>query len=780
MLVEISIFAFFVSHVFSTLHYVDVTSKRSLKVERLRGTILRLDEVLTMSARMAAASGDLKWEKRYRQFEPELDQAIKDAEELVPSHANQATAKITQDANDKLVDMENRSFKLVEIRHSKEALGLLLGDEYSKQKDIYAKSANDYSLEMQRSVDLTEREERTRANRSLAITAFGLLTLLSAWTTVLVSLRRWKRALLEASVEQGKTEEALHQVLSGARCLLWQAEVEETPFGLRCEISIQEEDSAWRWLQLTQRGDCSYTQSWSAARKIANGSSLEEDICKAVRSEKATIVHRFLCGDREGASRWLYEDISVERISSGSWRVIGACTDVTELKEAEERLEHQALHDVLTDLPNRQLVMERLASALERASGNAISVAVMFIDFDNFKVINDSLGHEAGDQFLLARVETIKQCIRPGDTLARLGGDEFLVILEGLPANSETIPSQIGKSIISRFQQPVQIQSQDIYSGVSIGIAVSQADCTAVSLIRDADTAMYHVKADGKSNYSCFHNGMNDRVNEQLEIESGLRAAVSRQEFVVHYQPLVDLSSGRIMGTEALVRWQHPEKGLIYPIKFIPVAEDTGLIIPIGYWVLHEACRQTKEWQDANPSEELMTISVNLSGRQLQRSDVVARVVEVLEATQLSPRSLKLEITESLMMKDLDETIKKLHELKAHGIQLAIDDFGTGYSSLASLVQLPIDTIKIDRAFVARLGRFPDANATIAALVALGTALNMDVTGEGVESVEQLEMLHELGCTVGQGFLFSKPISGPDLTLRLEEGVTSCQSISAA
>ena len=432
--------------------------------------------------------------------------------------------------------------------------------------------------------------------------------------------------------------------------------------------------------------------------------------------------------------------------------------EITIRKAFEEQITHQAFHDALTGLPNRALFLNRLELAWSRAQHTHGHIAVIFVDLDNFKTINDSLGHQEGDQLLLTLAERLMKCVRVGDTVARLGGDEFILLLEQIPQVEDAI--QVAERIIEMLHVPILIHNQKVFASASIGISyATDMSGQPEDLLRHADTAMYEAKASGKATYSLFDASMNDRVIEHMEIETGLRSALDRREFYLLYQPLIELETGHLSGAEALLRWKHPTRGLIPPGKFISIAEESGLIVSIGYWVLEEACRQAREWIEAYPNLGPFSINVNFSGKQLQRADAVERVRAILAKTGLPPAMLKLEITESVMMVDLDHTLAKLHQLKELGIKLAMDDFGTGYSSMANLNLFPLDTIKLDRAFINRLDDKGASASVVEAIIMLSRALHMDVTGEGIETQEQLHRLIALGCATGQGFYFARPLS---------------------
>jgi len=470
------------------------------------------------------------------------------------------------------------------------------------------------------------------------------------------------------------------------------------------------------------------------------------------REEPATAAYRLRCKD--GELRWLETTARAVRDESGVRELVSVTRDISERKQAEIELSHAALHDTLTRLPNRALFLDRLGLALRRTERRSGSVAVLFCDLDRFKVVNDSLGHDAGDRLLVDVAKRIVTALRPADTVARFGGDEFTILCEDIAGEIEA--ATIAQRIVDVFRDPFLLEDGEVFLATSLGIAIARGnDDRAEDLIRDADAAMYRAKERGKGRYEIFDEAMRADAVARLETESALRRAVERGELRLHYQPEVDLATGDVHGFEALVRWDHPARGLLGPNAFIPLAEETGLIVPIGEWVLREACTEAARW--ATVTSEPLTLSVNLSARQLAQQDLVAMVRRAMAETGINPATLCLEITESAVMESGSATTAQLRALKSLGIRLAIDDFGTGFSSLAHLRRFPVDTLKIDGTFVAGLGHEPQDASIAAAVISLSHALGLDTVAEGIETEEQLTILRGLGCDLGQGYLFGRP-----------------------
>jgi diguanylate cyclase (GGDEF)-like protein/PAS domain S-box-containing protein len=445
--------------------------------------------------------------------------------------------------------------------------------------------------------------------------------------------------------------------------------------------------------------------------------------------------------------------------------------DVSERREFEEQLSHQAFHDSLTGLANRVLFRDRVTHALERQERDQRPVSVLFMDLDDFKTVNDSLGHAAGDGLLGEVGERIREILRAPDTAARLGGDEFAVLLED--SGDGIGAADVADRLIQSLDAPFHLENKEVFVRASIGIAVAEPGDHEIddveALMRNADVAMYMAKERGKNRYQMFEPEMHETALRRLELKADLQRALEHGEFILNYQPVIELDTGRISGVEALIRWIHPDRGLVPPLDFIPLAEETGLIVPIGRWVLREACTYAAGLYERFPSDHPLHMAVNLSAKQLARADIVDDIRAIMQETGIDPSSLILEITESVMMADMELSIARLTELKELGVQIAIDDFGTGYSSLNYVRRFPVDILKVDKSFIDGVSEGGESSALTAAVIELAGILNLKPVAEGIERVDQLERLLELHCELGQGFYFAKPLESASLEELLAE-----------
>jgi diguanylate cyclase (GGDEF)-like protein len=434
-----------------------------------------------------------------------------------------------------------------------------------------------------------------------------------------------------------------------------------------------------------------------------------------------------------------------------------------------KQITHSAEHDFLTGLPNRMLLNDRISQAIASAHRRAKQVAVLFLDLDGFKHTNDSLGHPIGDKLLQSIAKRLMDCVRGADTVSRQGGDEFVVLLSDL-AQPEDAAVMAGR-MLRAVAEPRCVDRHDLHVTTSIGVSVYPDDgADAETLIKNADTAMYQAKENGRQGYQFFKPAMNARAVERQSIEESLRRALERQEFTLFYQPKISIETGAITGAEALIRWTHPTRGPISPAQFIPVAEDCGLILPIGRWVLHHACRQAQAWVDAGLRRT--TIAVNVSAMEFRDDDFLTGLFRILKESRLDPQALELELTESVLMKRVESTAAILQTLRKRGVQVAIDDFGTGYSSLSYLRKFPIDTLKIDRTFIGQIVNGADDAAIVKAVISMAQSLRLRVVAEGVETLEELEFLHSHHCDEAQGYFFSHPVPAPKFARLLETGIS--------
>jgi diguanylate cyclase (GGDEF)-like protein/PAS domain S-box-containing protein len=529
--------------------------------------------------------------------------------------------------------------------------------------------------------------------------------------------------------------------------------------------------------------------SWNPGAERLYGYTAAEAVGRTIdvllpplRVPGRSILHRVAAGERfsghetEARSkdgRIIRVSLAASPIVDADGTVVGISSiaeDISERKALEERLHHQAFHDPLTNLANRALLKDRLKHALARQARSDGLLGVVLLDLDDFKSINDSLGHRAGDELLVSVADRLRRCVREADTLARLGGDEFAILLEDLRHPEDVI--EIAERIVEALSTRFTYEGRDFPVSASVGISLAQpGSATIDDVIRDADVAMYLTKSTAKGTFTVFEPGMHFAVKQRLQLKADLAKALGTDELSLHYQPIIDLPSGEIVGVEALARWQHPERGMVPPAEFIPVAEDSGIIVPLGLWVLETACRQVKHWQEAFETSPGLRISVNVSGRQLEDPRFVGHVGDVLATTGFDPSRLVLEITETVLVTKAEESLEQLRQLKRLGVQLAIDDFGTGYSSLSSLQQLPVDILKVDRSFVARLDGDDEQAVVARAVLSLGRTLQLQTVAEGVESPSQADELRKLDCNMAQGYFFARPADAIGVTALLQDGI---------
>ncbi len=516
-----------------------------------------------------------------------------------------------------------------------------------------------------------------------------------------------------------------------------------------------------RWKEMLGYGDDDVGSSpdeWLGRAHPADREQLEAKLSAHINGQTPHFEIEHRIRHQDGSYRWVISrGLAIRDADGRATRMAGSQTDTTARKNAEQQLIYDAFHDALTGLPNRALFMDRLEHVIASARRHPDYLyAVLFIDLDRFKVINDSMGHVVGDRLLTAVGDRLKACLRPGDTVARLGGDEFAILLENIEDSADA--EEIARRIEVSLGPPHAIDGHEIFSSQSIGIALrSDRYDWPEQILRDADIAMYEAKAAGGSRHEFFDSAMHAGIIDRLQLEADLRAAVERQQgFVLHYQPIVDLKTHGLTGFEALVRWDHPSRGIIYPLDFIPLAEETNLIVPLSDWILRNACRQLRAWQEKHPADPPLTMSVNISSKALLQAGFVKHVASLLDEEQIRPGDLALEVTESVLLEHTATAIASMSKLREMGVHLHLDDFGTGYSSLSYLHNFPVTALKIDREFISRMTA--ENQEIVKTIVALAQSLKVDVIAEGVELDDQLNAIRGMDCPFGQGFLFSKPM----------------------
>jgi diguanylate cyclase (GGDEF)-like protein/PAS domain S-box-containing protein len=601
---------------------------------------------------------------------------------------------------------------------------------------------------------------------------FLFLSLLAVAALVLLLLWQFSTRLTDTLNRTRAAEERYSLAARGANDGLWD-----------WDLTTDQIYYSTRWKEMLGCTDADITtapEEWFGRVHPDDRARLEAEI--GVHRDGLTphfaSEHRMI--DAFGNQRWmLSRGLAIFDANGKAIRIAGSQTDITVRKQVEQQLSHDAHHDVLTGLPNRALFMDRLERALKRARRQPeYHFAVLYLDLDRFKVVNDSLGHRTGDELLVELGQRLLSSVRPDDTVARLGGDEFGILLDGV--SDLQVATLAADRIMAHMEAPFILQSNEVFSGISVGIAYSTADYEVPDqVLRDADIALYRAKAMGRSRHVVFATAMHARAVEQLQVEMDLRRAIERQEFVVYYQPIIALQTGQISSFEALVRWQHPRRGLIGPGEFLHIAEETGLIAPIGWIVLREACRQIRVWQAHFPWLSSLAMSVNVSGTQLAHPDFTTHVSAILRDAGIDGRQLNLEITEAVMTERASGLTDVLAFLKMRGIPLHIDDFGTGYSSLSTLHDLPINTLKIDRSFVSRMGSNGENAEMIVAIITLAHNLGLEVVAEGVETKVQREQLRMLGCDYAQGYLFSRPADAFAAAALLAESRDTSVSLTA-
>ncbi len=580
------------------------------------------------------------------------------------------------------------------------------------------------------------------------------------YETLVILRNITERKLTEKALKESEERYALASLAANDGLWDWDLKNDEVHYSTRWKSMLgYEDDDIGKGIE-----------EWFKRIHPADSEQVEQEIRKHLEGSSTHFENEHRVMHKNGSYRWmLTRGIAVREDDGTPTRMAGSQTDISLRKRAEEQLVRDAFYDVLTGLPNRALFMDRLGHALKRLKRlmDGYGFAVLFLDLDRFKIINDSLGHMTGDALLVETARRLEKCVRPGDTVARLGGDEFVILFDDVrDAESARF---IAERVQSAISTPFYVNSCEVFSSASIGIALSSQEYDRPEdILRDADITMYRAKALGKARVEVFDPSMRAHAVSLLHMETDLRRALERDEFRVYYQPIVALGTDSVMSLEALIRWQHPHQGLISPEEFIPLAEETGLIVPVGEWVLRKVCADIKQWQGDGSRQ--IRVAVNISPVQLRRPGFVKSVIGILDEFKISGGCLGMEITENVLLDKGTATVEMLNELKELGIQIILDDFGTGYSSLSYLQHLPIDILKIDRSFVAKLTRDDEQVRIIETIILLGRNLGIDVVAEGIETDEQLKRLRSINCDQGQGFLFSRPIEGEGVRGMIQTG----------
>jgi PAS domain S-box/diguanylate cyclase (GGDEF) domain len=710
----------------------------AVRVTELRGSITYLDEVLTMSARMAAATGDMRWKDRYDLFVPVLDREIAEAIQLSPPDVADTVDRTTRAANDALVGLETEAFAAAGQSDLTSAVGRLEGLEYSRHKQVYASGMRALSDGLQHRIGGQVRLLQQRVDDRMVAAAIATLVVAALWLNVAVTVDRWRTRTTRSEMRASRLAEAalegilIHDertIIDANRAFAQMVGADVNELVGETMLDLFPDD---RRAEVAAAGDAGETDFIEATLLRRDGTLVPVEL-------------RSLPYDVDGRPARLT-----------------AIRDVSERKRAAEHIRRLAHYDSLTELPNRVLFWDRLGQALAQARRHKEQIAILCIDLDRFKEVNDTLGHAAGDKLLTQAARRLNASLRDSDTLARLGGDEFAVIMTNLREGH--LASECAQRIVDALAASFDIDGNEVVIGASVGIALSDigAENAPETILRSADLALYRAKADGRGSYRFFAEEMNARLQTRKAMERQLRQAMVEGQFELFYQPQVEAGSWRILGVEALLRWRHPERGLIMPAEFVPLAEETGLIIPLGEWVLRSACKAAKPWGD-------LRIAVNLSGTQFRQSGLDEIVGKALAEGGLEPGRLEVEVTETILLQDVEASLSTLQKIKKLGVRIAMDDFGTGYSSLSYLRTFPFDKIKIDRSFVQDLGRQDEASAIVRAVVHLGRSLGIRTSAEGVETRDQADILVLDGCDEVQGYHFGRPMSAVEIEAMLPQ-----------
>lgn len=763
------------------------------RMETVRAEIVHLDEVLTMSARMAAASGNPAWETRYLRFEPQLDRFIKEAMRLDPnaSRGGAAAAK-TDAANTSLVAMEHRAFELVRQGKHADAQRLLSSGDYEAYKMTYAAGMTEFNRHLLKASEAMRAELLADMRRSAITTIISAVLLILGALFTFRATRRWQAVIVESNRQLNRKTAELEELNNQLDTKVSQRTQDLVQANDQLRLEAEQRKEAERHLRIYAEVINSTGDAVIITDSDGNVVEINPAYQRATGRSREDVIGRNLHvpgrdPNPEGFYEELWRELKVDGYWAGEimdrrndgesfpcWALFNAVRDeqgrpvhyvcvmrdVTKLKQDERLLEKLAFHDSLTGLPNRALLKDRLNIALAGAARQNSMLGIICLDLDNFKDVNDTLGHAAGDRLLLEISQRIGRCLRSSDTLARMGGDEFTVLLPRIDA--ETDVAQVAERIIETLGEAVQLGDQTVYAGASIGISCFPKDGrTAETLQMNADLAMYEAKQAGRGQYRVFVADMLARGPQRLSLSVQIRTALENAEFTLAYQPMINLATGRPEGVEALIRWQKPGGEWVAPAMFIPHAERAGLIKKIDCWVLERACRDALTWPRTEGFD--LPVSVNISAVSLQQPDMAGLIKDILQRTGLPPRRLNLEITESAVKADPNAAQAMLEEVTSLGVGFSVNDFGTGYSTLSYLSQFPINCLKLDRHFIERIGKDKASEEVIQMLVQLAHKLELRVVAEGVEQRSQQIFLTDAGCEIMQGYHFVRPMPGDQL-----------------
>jgi len=748
-------------------HHYDAARASEHQLDDYIGQVMLFDEALTMSARLGAATGDFGYEERYDKFDVDLDALIRKTASALGLPEVRQFVEQTDEANRELVKMERRAFTLASEGRRTEATALLVSDDYSKWKRVYAKGV-EKTVAWQRGV--LERNQRYLYWQTLGSeisSGAAILAMLGAWYFALRAGRRWAQ-------ERLTTEAALRKAHNELELRVQERTAALQSKNLRFDAALNNMvqgllmfDSAGALIISNRRFTEMFglpAEQWQALAlglTVLQVIKLGERLTNvAIKNQSQIVAELQNLLDRRQAGAIVFERTdgrtfcaSCSPMADGGFVI--TFEDTTEQRRTQNQISHMAHYDALTDLPNRAHFYDEMDELFKHLPQSR-AFAVLSLDLDHFKNVNDTLGHPVGDKLLQAAAERMRGCTRETDIVARLGGDEF-AILQLAFARPEDATS-LAARLIDAVGAPYQLDGHQVVVGMSVGIAIGPADGTVPDrLMKNADLALYRCKEDGGGMYRFFEAQMDARMQERSALELDLRKALANDEFTLDYQPIVTLKNGKVTACEALIRWHQPERGLVPPLQFIPIAEETGLIVPIGEWVLNQACADAVEWPDG------IAVAVNVSPGQFKTAGFVNVVKNALAKSGLATSRLELEITELVLIQDSDGALAMLNQLKELGVRVAMDDFGTGYSSLGYLRSFPFDRIKIDQSFIRDLPKNKESLAILRAVVGLGSSLNIVTTAEGVETRNQLEILKTEGCTDVQGYFFSAPRSAAEV-----------------